>query len=126
MSAPSTTSPMSMLGPCRVASSGSTVTPQVCPWSRCGSSVERTPCADGVPCNAGSDNLNVGGDAQAIARAFDLRASSYKADDWHRRYARRLVELTPIRPGDAVLDVATGTGFAALAAAGRGAHVRGI
>ncbi|MFG6095660.1 class I SAM-dependent methyltransferase [Leptothoe sp. ISB3NOV94-8A] len=38
-------------------------------------------------------------------------------NEFHRRAAARLVELSTLRPGQYVLDVATGTGLAAIAAA---------
>jgi ubiquinone/menaquinone biosynthesis C-methylase UbiE len=59
--------------------------------------------------------------------AFDKRAATY--DSWHVRYADRLVELAAITSGTRVLDAATGTGFAALAAAratGPTGHVVGV
>lgn len=40
--------------------------------------------------------------------------------------ARRLVDVTAPRAGSRVIDVATGTGNAALLAAGRGARVIGL
>ncbi|MBS0661703.1 MAG: methyltransferase domain-containing protein [Verrucomicrobia bacterium] len=64
-----------------------------------------------------------------IARSFDTRAENYSRGEWHRRYAERLVTLARVRPGQHVLDVGTGTGFAALAAArivGPAGHVLGI
>ena len=45
-----------------------------------------------------------------IAELFDARAARYARDDWHRRYAEQLVAITPLRPGDRVLDAGTGTG----------------
>lgn len=48
---------------------------------------------------------------------FDKRASTYDEDAWHLRYAERLVALAGLEPGMRVLDAATGTGHAALAAA---------
>jgi SAM-dependent methyltransferase len=42
------------------------------------------------------------------------------------RGAERLVELADVRPGERVLDVATGTGNVALLAAGRSAQVTGV
>jgi ubiquinone/menaquinone biosynthesis C-methylase UbiE len=54
-----------------------------------------------------------------IAESFDLRAAEYSGSDWHRVCAERVVVACGIQPGDVVLDAATGTGFAALAAAAR-------
>jgi len=56
-------------------------------------------------------------DIREIARAFDRRAPTYAQNPWHRLCAERLVALCDLRSGDHVLDAATGTGFAALAAA---------
>jgi SAM-dependent methyltransferase len=53
----------------------------------------------------------------------------HNENDWHRRSAERLVELAAIPAGSHVLDAATGTGFAALAAAravGESGRVTGI
>jgi ubiquinone/menaquinone biosynthesis C-methylase UbiE len=58
-------------------------------------------------------------DHHDIAESFNARAERYATDDWHRRYAQQLVDVTPIGPGDRVLDAATGTGFAAIAIARR-------
>lgn len=62
-----------------------------------------------------------------VRAQFDPAAAGYGG--WHRRYAERLVELTPLRSGDRVLDAGTGTGFAAFAAArvvGDGGSVVGV
>ncbi|MFI9574985.1 class I SAM-dependent methyltransferase [Microbispora rosea] len=48
---------------------------------------------------------------------FDGRAAGYGQLSWHAGYAERLVELAGMTPGMRVLDAATGTGLAALAAA---------
>ncbi|WP_204042343.1 class I SAM-dependent methyltransferase [Acrocarpospora phusangensis] len=48
---------------------------------------------------------------------FDQRAGTYAKLTWHVWYAERLVELAELPPGASVLDAATGTGLAALAAA---------
>ncbi len=48
---------------------------------------------------------------------FDGRAAGYGHLSWHAGYAERLVELAGLTPGMRVLDAATGTGLAALAAA---------
>ncbi len=58
-------------------------------------------------------------DIRAIAAAFDERARNYSGNEWHRRYAERLVELASLQPGQRVLDAGAGTGFAAIAMAGR-------
>jgi ubiquinone/menaquinone biosynthesis C-methylase UbiE len=51
-----------------------------------------------------------------IAASFDARAATYNGNEWHRQLAEQLVSLCGIRPGHVVLDAATGTGFAAIAA----------
>jgi ubiquinone/menaquinone biosynthesis C-methylase UbiE len=68
-------------------------------------------------------------DLGEITEAFNARAASYAQTDWHVRCAERLIELCRLRPGDHVMDAATGTGFAALAAAravGDGGRVLGV
>ena len=68
-------------------------------------------------------------DANEIAENFNARADRYVRDGWHRRYANHLIGVTPLRPGDRVLDAATGTGFAACAIArrvGPAGHVLGV
>lgn len=54
---------------------------------------------------------------RGVAAAFDARAATYAQSEWHRRAAERLVALCRLQRGMRVLDAATGTGFAALAAA---------
>jgi ubiquinone/menaquinone biosynthesis C-methylase UbiE len=61
-----------------------------------------------------------------VAVRFDRRASTYNRNDWHRRSAERLVDLLQVASGDRVLDAGTGTGFAAIAAARKGARVVGV
>lgn len=64
-----------------------------------------------------------------IDAVFDARADDYSRSDWHVRYAERLVTLAGLTTGQRVLDAATGTGFAALAAAsavGAGGRVVGV
>ena len=64
-----------------------------------------------------------------IADIFNTRAERYVNDGWHQRYANQLVCVTPLRPGDRVLDAGTGTGFAACAIArrvGTTGHVLGV
>ena len=68
-------------------------------------------------------------DRETIESAFDRRATTYDSNAWHVRYAERLVELAVPTAGMRILDAATGTGFAAIAAArtaGPTAHVLGV
>ena len=60
-----------------------------------------------------------------IADRYDFItvALSYGLD---RRWKRQLIRLAAIRAGNRVLDLATGTGDIAFAAAARGAHVVGL
>jgi ubiquinone/menaquinone biosynthesis C-methylase UbiE len=58
-------------------------------------------------------------DLQQVAEIFNRRAAGYVNDEWHQRYADQLVDVTPLRQGDRVLDAGTGTGFAARAIARR-------
>lgn len=51
---------------------------------------------------------------QQVLNDFNSRRGD---SDFHRRFARRLVELAKLQPGQRVLDVATGTGLAAIPAA---------
>lgn len=54
------------------------------------------------------------------ARTYDQR------ERWRRRMRTVLVDLAGVQPGEAVLDVCTGTGAVAFALAERGARVTGI
>lgn len=65
---------------------------------------------------------------QAIAATFGAAAATYGrvGPDFFWPLGRALVEWTAIGAGDRVLDVATGTGAIAVAAAERGAEVVGI
>jgi len=68
-------------------------------------------------------------DIKELADSFDARATTYGQNEWHRRTAERLVELCRLQAGHCVMDAATGTGFAALAAAqrvGGEGHVCGL
>jgi ubiquinone/menaquinone biosynthesis C-methylase UbiE len=49
--------------------------------------------------------------------AFNNRAATYNKHSWHVGYAERLVALAAPTAGMRVMDAATGTGFAAIAAA---------
>jgi ubiquinone/menaquinone biosynthesis C-methylase UbiE len=57
-------------------------------------------------------------DLPAIAASFDARARRYNQNDWHRRCAEQLVVVASLPEGAYVLDAGTGTGWAAIAAAG--------
>jgi ubiquinone/menaquinone biosynthesis C-methylase UbiE len=65
---------------------------------------------------------------QRVVTNFDGLADTYDAMGFVIRTAERLVELAALKPGERVLDLATGTGWAALAAAsavGPTGHVLG-
>ncbi|KAF7189222.1 Demethylmenaquinone methyltransferase [Pseudocercospora fuligena] len=53
--------------------------------------------------------------ASDIGSVYDNRAESYD-DSWHPRFARHMVEIAKLKPGEAVLDLACGTGLATLCA----------
>lgn len=55
---------------------------------------------------------------QRMRAAFDTIAANYEVLRFVHVCARRLLELAPLRPGMRVLDMATGTGLVAFAAAG--------
>jgi len=61
----------------------------------------------------------------SIAARYDLitRILSFGCD---QRWKRRLIELSMVRRGDAVIDLACGTGDLAFLSAGRGAIVAGL
>ena len=52
-----------------------------------------------------------------LAENFDARSLDYNADNFHGRLADRIIALADPRPGESLLDVATGSGLAAIAAA---------
>jgi ubiquinone/menaquinone biosynthesis C-methylase UbiE len=54
---------------------------------------------------------------KTITDTYDERSANHDKSDWHRHAALRLVEGLPPRPGDRVLDIATGTGTIAFQAA---------
>lgn len=53
--------------------------------------------------------------AQDAQDLYDNRAARYD-DSWHPRFARHMVELAKLQPGECVLDLACGTGLATFAA----------
>lgn len=63
------------------------------------------------------DRLKLNEYKQQIADLYSDRSNSYDNGAWHPRIARRLVEYADIRPGQQVLDLATGTGMVAIEAA---------
>jgi ubiquinone/menaquinone biosynthesis C-methylase UbiE len=66
---------------------------------------------------------------QEIANLYSGRSSAYDNSDWHLQLAHRLVEYGQVAPGQKVLDIATGTGHVAIAAAhivGSEGHVIGV
>jgi ubiquinone/menaquinone biosynthesis C-methylase UbiE len=76
-----------------------------------------------------TDQLNLDGYKQQIADLYSDRSASYDNGAWHPRIAHRLVKYADIRPGQQVLDIATGTGMVAIEAAqivGNEGHVIGI
>lgn len=54
---------------------------------------------------------------QQVAEFFNDRTRYDEESDFHPRLAQRLVEYAQLQPGQKVLDVCTGTGLAAIAAA---------
>jgi ubiquinone/menaquinone biosynthesis C-methylase UbiE len=54
---------------------------------------------------------------QEIADLYSKRSDNYDNSNWHWRIANRLVEYGQVNPGQTILDLATGTGHCAIAAA---------
>lgn len=54
---------------------------------------------------------------QQIAELYTHRSATYDQSDWHLPVAQCLVNDAQIRPGQQVLDIATGTGMVAIATA---------
>ena len=52
-----------------------------------------------------------------IADLYSRRSQTYDNSDWHIQIAHRLIEYAQIKPGQHVLDIATGTGMVAIEAA---------
>jgi ubiquinone/menaquinone biosynthesis C-methylase UbiE len=76
-----------------------------------------------------TDRLKLDEYKQQIADLYSGRSAGYDNGAWHPRIAHRLVEYADIRPGQQVLDIATGTGMVAIEAAqivGDEGHVIGI
>lgn len=54
---------------------------------------------------------------QEIADLYTKRSQGYDNSQWHWKIANRLVEYGRVNRGQQVLDIATGTGHSAIAAA---------
>jgi ubiquinone/menaquinone biosynthesis C-methylase UbiE len=54
---------------------------------------------------------------QQLANYYSDRSSTYDESDFHQQLAERLVIGAALQPGQSVLDIATGTGLVAIAAA---------
>ena len=54
---------------------------------------------------------------QGVADFYDRRSQTYDDSGWHVQICHRLLEYSQVRAGQAVLDIGTGTGHIAIAAA---------
>lgn len=54
---------------------------------------------------------------QRVADSYDRRSQTYDDSDWHVQICHRLLEYSQVRVGQMVLDIGTGTGHLAIAAA---------
>jgi ubiquinone/menaquinone biosynthesis C-methylase UbiE len=54
---------------------------------------------------------------QGVADFYDRRSQTYDNSEWHLQICHRLLEYSQVRSGQAVLDIGTGTGHLAIAAA---------
>ncbi|BAZ10783.1 putative methyltransferase [Calothrix sp. NIES-4071] len=54
---------------------------------------------------------------QGVADLYDRRSQSYDSSDWHVQICHRLIEYSDISYGQNILDIGTGTGHLAFAAA---------
>ena len=68
--------------------------------------------------------LHPEGYKQRIRRMWNRRGADYdRSDSFHSQLAQQLVKRAVLKPGQTVLDIASGTGMVALEAAGCvGAH----
>ena len=69
--------------------------------------------------NQVSNPLELSDYKQEIADLYSRRSPTYDAGAWHPEIAHRLVDYAKILPGQTVLDIATGTGLAAIESAQR-------
>jgi cyclopropane fatty-acyl-phospholipid synthase-like methyltransferase len=54
---------------------------------------------------------------QGVADSYDRRSQTYDDSNWHVQICHRLLEYSHVRAGQTVLDIGTGTGHLAIAAA---------
>ena len=54
---------------------------------------------------------------QQVAQIYDRRRETYDKGDFHPRLANTLIKYARIKPGEKILDIATGTGLVAIEAA---------
>jgi ubiquinone/menaquinone biosynthesis C-methylase UbiE len=54
---------------------------------------------------------------QGVADSYDRRSQTYDDSEWHVQICHRLLEYSQVRTGQRVLDIGTGTGHLAIAAA---------
>jgi ubiquinone/menaquinone biosynthesis C-methylase UbiE len=54
---------------------------------------------------------------QDVADSYDRRSQTYDNSEWHVQICRRLLEYSQVSAGQTVLDIGTGTGHLAIAAA---------
>lgn len=63
------------------------------------------------------NQLNLNNYKQEIANLYTRRSDKYDNSHWHWKIANRLVEYGQVNAGQQILDIATGTGHCAIAAA---------
>lgn len=64
-----------------------------------------------------SSQLNLSDYKQEIADLYNRRSQTYDDSEWHSQICHRLLEYSHIRSGQNILDIGTGTGHLAIAAA---------
>ena len=63
------------------------------------------------------NQIELGRYKQEIAELYTVRSDTYNRSIWHQEIAYRLVEYARVKPSQNILDIATGTGHCAIAAA---------